>query len=73
MPFIHKMLMLEELVTLRDMRAIVKEQFKKYKDVTDPRVGAAGPLGGAARSDARACRRMQPRPPCRTFPPAAGH
>lgn len=29
---------LEELVTVKEMRAVVKEKFKAYKGVTDPRV-----------------------------------
>lgn len=29
---------LEELVTVKEMRAVVKEKFKAYKNVTDPRV-----------------------------------
>jgi hypothetical protein len=49
MPFIHTMMRLDELVSLKDMRAVVKEKFKEYKDVTDPRVRACllGVLHGA--------------------------
>jgi hypothetical protein len=38
MPFVHASMRLEELVTVRDMRAVVKQKFLEYKDVTDPRV-----------------------------------
>eukprot|EP00879_Flechtneria_rotunda_P001641 GHRR01001801.1.p1 GENE.GHRR01001801.1~~GHRR01001801.1.p1 ORF type:complete len:147 (+),score=10.58 GHRR01001801.1:192-632(+) len=37
-PFIHRTMRLEELATVREIRAIVKEKFKEHKDVTDPRV-----------------------------------
>mgnify|MGYP001807488019 CR=1 FL=1 len=33
---------LEELVSARDIRAIIKEKFKQFKDVKDPRVGGGG-------------------------------
>eukprot|EP00775_Hariotina_reticulata_P007376 gene7376-7586_t len=29
---------LEELVTVREIRAVIKEKFKEHKDVTDPRI-----------------------------------
>lgn len=38
MPFIHRTMKLEELVSAREIRSIIKEKFKVYKDVTDPRV-----------------------------------
>lgn len=37
-PFIQKAMKLEEIVSVRDIRSVVKEQFKKYKDVKDQRV-----------------------------------
>ena len=38
MPFVHASMRLEELVSVRDMRNVVKQKFLEYKDVTDPRV-----------------------------------
>eukprot|EP00877_Chromochloris_zofingiensis_P005017 jgi/Chrzof1/14516/Cz09g05210.t1 len=38
LPFIYTTMRLEEIVSLRDLRAIVKEKFKRYQDVKDPRV-----------------------------------
>lgn len=35
---------LEEIVSLRDLRAIVKEKFKRYQDVKDPRVSRSHEL-----------------------------
>jgi hypothetical protein len=29
---------LEELVSVREIRAVIKERFLEFKDVTDPRV-----------------------------------
>lgn len=37
-PFIHRAMRLEELVSAREIRAVIKEKFLQYKDVTDPRV-----------------------------------
>lgn len=37
-PFIHRTMKLEELVSAREIRSIIKENFKRHKDVTDPRV-----------------------------------
>jgi NADH dehydrogenase (ubiquinone) 1 alpha subcomplex subunit 6 len=37
-PFIHRAMRLDELVSVREIRAIIKEQFLKFKDVKDPRV-----------------------------------
>jgi hypothetical protein len=37
-PFIHRTMKLEELVSAREIRSIIKDKFKAYKDVTDPRV-----------------------------------
>lgn len=37
-PFIHRAMQLQELVTVREIRAIIKEKFLQHKDVTDPRV-----------------------------------
>jgi hypothetical protein len=37
-PFIQKAMKLEEVVSVRDMRSVVKEKFKQYKDVKDQRV-----------------------------------
>jgi hypothetical protein len=31
---------LEEVISVRDMRAVVKEKFLQFKHVTDPRVGS---------------------------------
>jgi len=39
-PFIQKAMKLEEIVSVRDMRSVVKEKFKEYKDVKDQRVSA---------------------------------
>ncbi|KAF8057752.1 NADH dehydrogenase [ubiquinone] 1 alpha subcomplex subunit 6 [Scenedesmus sp. PABB004] len=33
---------LEELVSVRDIRAVIKERFLEFKDVTDPRVRPSG-------------------------------
>jgi hypothetical protein len=41
-PFIQRAMKLEEVVSVRDMRSVVKEQFKKYKDVKDQRVRRSG-------------------------------
>ncbi|MEW5302438.1 MAG: hypothetical protein WDW36_005225 [Sanguina aurantia] len=38
LPFIHRIHNMDEVLSLRDLRAIVKEQFAQYKDVKDPRV-----------------------------------
>ena len=38
LPFIHRLMNLEEVVSLRDMRRIVKERFHEFKDAKDPRV-----------------------------------
>lgn len=37
-PFIQKAMKLEEIVTVGEMRSVVKEKFKEYKDVKDQRV-----------------------------------
>ncbi|GBF92851.1 NADH:ubiquinone oxidoreductase B14 subunit [Raphidocelis subcapitata] len=37
-PFIQRAMKLEEVVSVRDMRSVVKEKFKQYKDVKDQRV-----------------------------------
>jgi hypothetical protein len=37
-PFIHRTMKLEELVSAREIRGIVKEKFNQFRDVTDPRV-----------------------------------
>lgn len=37
-PFIQKAMKLEEIVSVRDIRGVVKEKFKEYKDVKDQRV-----------------------------------
>lgn len=37
-PFIHTAMRLEELVSVREIRAVIKERFLEFKDVTDPRV-----------------------------------
>lgn len=37
-PFIQRAMHLEELVTVKEMRAVVKEKFKAYKGVADERV-----------------------------------
>lgn len=52
MPYIHKTMRLEELVSVKDMRSVVKEKFKQYKDVTDPRVSRGGAPAGPAQLDA---------------------
>jgi hypothetical protein len=44
---------LEELVSAREIRSIIKEKFKVYKDVTDPRVRPA--IGGGGVSGQREC------------------
>jgi NADH dehydrogenase (ubiquinone) 1 alpha subcomplex subunit 6 len=36
-PFIQKAMKLEEIVTVREIRSVVKEKFKEYKGVTDQR------------------------------------
>ncbi len=41
MPFIQRLHKMEEMVSLRELRAIVKDRFKEYKDVTDGRVRGA--------------------------------
>lgn len=56
-PFIHRAMRLEELVSVREIRAIIKEQFLRYKDVKDPRVsnvsaGLSIPPSAAARAAA---------------------
>jgi hypothetical protein len=38
-PFIQKAMKLDEIVSVRDIRSVVKEKFKEYKDVKDQRVG----------------------------------
>jgi hypothetical protein len=38
LPFIQRLHKMEEMVSLRELRAIVKEKFKEYKDVEDGRV-----------------------------------
>mmetsp|Transcript_11739 Transcript_11739/g.25187 ORF Transcript_11739/g.25187 Transcript_11739/m.25187 type:complete len:139 (+) Transcript_11739:95-511(+) len=38
LPFVQRLHKAEEVVSLRTLRAIVKEQFKAYKDVKDGRV-----------------------------------
>ena len=38
LPFIHRLHKLEEMVTLRELRAVVKSKFEQYKGVMDPRV-----------------------------------
>lgn len=38
LPFIHRIHNMDEVLSLRDLRAIVKEQFAQYKEVKDPRV-----------------------------------
>jgi hypothetical protein len=45
-PFIHRTMKLEELVSAREIRSIIKEKFKVYKDVTDPRVSMGRRAGG---------------------------
>lgn len=37
-PFIRQAMQLEEIVSVRDMRSVIKEKFKEYKDVKDQRV-----------------------------------
>ncbi|KIY98821.1 NADH:ubiquinone oxidoreductase B14 subunit [Monoraphidium neglectum] len=37
-PFIQKAMKLDEIVSVRDIRSVVKEKFKEYKDVKDQRV-----------------------------------
>lgn len=41
LPFIQRLHKMEEMVSLKELRAIVKEKFKEYKDVKDGRVGRA--------------------------------
>lgn len=41
-PFIHRTMKLEELVSVRDIRGIIKDKFKQFKGVTDPRVSGHG-------------------------------
>ena len=38
LPFIHRIHKTEEVVTLSELRRIVKEKFLEFKDVKDPRV-----------------------------------
>lgn len=38
LPFIHQVHKMQEIVTVRQLRAIVKEKFVEFKDATDPRV-----------------------------------
>ncbi|KAG2430531.1 hypothetical protein HXX76_010054 [Chlamydomonas incerta] len=38
LPFIQRLHKMEEMVSLKELRAIVKEKFKEYKDVKDGRV-----------------------------------
>ncbi|GFR39944.1 hypothetical protein Agub_g21 [Astrephomene gubernaculifera] len=38
LPFIQRLHKMEEMVSLRELRAIVKDRFKEYKDVQDGRV-----------------------------------
>ncbi|KAG2487588.1 hypothetical protein HYH03_013867 [Edaphochlamys debaryana] len=38
LPFIQRLHKMEEMVSLRELRAIVKDKFKEYKDVKDGRV-----------------------------------
>ncbi|GLC46701.1 hypothetical protein PLESTB_001354100 [Pleodorina starrii] len=38
LPFVQRLHKMEEMVSLRELRAIVKERFKEYKDVKDGRV-----------------------------------
>lgn len=40
LPFIQRLHKLDEVVSLRDMRAIVKGKFNQFRDVKDPRVRA---------------------------------
>eukprot|EP00878_Enallax_costatus_P002199 GHUV01002370.1.p1 GENE.GHUV01002370.1~~GHUV01002370.1.p1 ORF type:complete len:133 (+),score=22.50 GHUV01002370.1:261-659(+) len=37
-PFIHRAMRLEELISVREIRAIIKQKFLEFKDVKDPRV-----------------------------------
>lgn len=38
LPFIHRIHQVDEVVTLAELRRIIKAQFLQYKDVKDPRV-----------------------------------
>lgn len=38
LPFIHRIHQVDEVVTLAELRRIIKTQFLQYKDVKDPRV-----------------------------------
>lgn len=37
LPFIHRTMRLEEIVTVADLRAVVNSKFKRFKDVKDPK------------------------------------
>jgi hypothetical protein len=39
LPFIHRLHNTSEVVTLGELRRIVKDKFLEFKDVKDPRVG----------------------------------
>lgn len=43
LPFIHRIMKLDEVVDIKELRAVVKEKFQQYKHVQDPRV--SGRLG----------------------------
>ncbi len=38
LPFIQRLHKMEEMVSLRELRAIVKDKFHEFKDVKDERV-----------------------------------
>lgn len=38
LPFIHRTMRLDDLVTVGDLRKVVNQKFKEYKDVKDARV-----------------------------------
>jgi hypothetical protein len=40
LPFIHKVHKVDDLASVREMRAMVKEKFMAFRDVKDPRVRA---------------------------------
>lgn len=37
-PFVHKAMRLEEIVSVADLRAVVNSKFKQYKNFTNPQV-----------------------------------
>ena len=48
LPFIHRIHQVDEVVTLTELRRIIKSQFLQYKDVKDPRVRMCKGGGGHA-------------------------